>query len=376
MSSPSLQALPVELIHRILDHVDSETVFLSFRNVCRYFHTIVDSYDQHKLNFHAISKAGFQRIPRSIQPENVVSLTLSDDHRTAGQITSFLSLFNIHAFTRLRSITLIQVNNVDLTVFLEHASKCPLLSLSIEKRNYDDGIAQVKTLPLLMSCPIRYLALTQGTFFTDITNILIYFPCLQSLLLDGILWRENPQEPVNPIPVLSRLKSIVIHSRWPTLDTVISLLSCTPSLTHLKLTSFTAGFEFVWNGDWWIDFIRKSLPLLRSLEFYFNKRIHQSEDTYDIESIINSFRTPFWMEKQWCVTCDYDQTLRQLHLYTTPICQSIFIYRPSSKKISCSNFTKETSHLMDNVQSLIVHWPRDITIPYDRVSYFLLQNRV
>ena len=208
MSTP---ALPVELLHRILDHVDSGTVFLSFRNVCQYFHTVIDSYNQHKLDFRAITKSAFHRIPRSIQPENVVSLTLSNDHRTAGQITLFLSLFDIHAFTRLRSVTLIRIYNTDLTVFLEHVSKCPLVSLSIEKGNHEDTIERVQTLPLLISCQIRYLALTQWASFRDVTNTLIYFPCLETLLLDGLISTENVQQPVNLIPGLHKIE-IISHS--------------------------------------------------------------------------------------------------------------------------------------------------------------------
>ncbi len=46
MSNPSLYTLPIELLHRILDHVDTVTVFLSFRNVCKYFYTIINSYNQ------------------------------------------------------------------------------------------------------------------------------------------------------------------------------------------------------------------------------------------------------------------------------------------------------------------------------------------
>src|SRR3954470_16937943 len=117
MCTPSLDELPVELLHRILDHVDTETVLLSFRNVCRRFHTIIHSYNQLKLDFRSMTKRGFHQVRHSIQPDNVLSLTLSNDHRTAGQISLFLSLFDIHAFTRLRSVTLIQINNIDLTAF-------------------------------------------------------------------------------------------------------------------------------------------------------------------------------------------------------------------------------------------------------------------
>ena len=369
MSTSSLDKLPVELLHRILDHVDPETALLSFASVCRYFRTIIHSYNQLKLDFRSMTKRAFHQVRHLIQPNDVTSLTLSNDHRTAGQISLFLSLFDIHAFTRLRSVTLIQINNTNLVVFIAHISTCPLISLSIIKGEHDGSITKIDTFSLLVSCPIRHLTLSQSTPFVDIKNILIYFPCLQTLVLDGFLLTENVQQPVDPIPGLSKLKSLVIHFHSSNHDTVASLLLHTPSLTHLKLSGFTIGYTSLCNGDWWIEFIRKQLPLLQSFQFYLNKRIRQQEVACDIESIIMSFKTPFWIEKRWYVTCDYYQDTRELHLYTIPICKPMIVYKSPTKKISCSNYTNEIPHVMNDVRSLTVNWFPETAGIYDRVSY-------
>jgi len=59
MSTPSLDTLPIELLYRIIDNVDVRTIFLSFRNVCQRFNTIVNTYTSYKLDFRLISKPDF-----------------------------------------------------------------------------------------------------------------------------------------------------------------------------------------------------------------------------------------------------------------------------------------------------------------------------
>ncbi len=55
----SFLTLPVELVYHILDNLDGEAIFLSFRNVCTRFNTIIDIYHRHQVNFSFISKVSF-----------------------------------------------------------------------------------------------------------------------------------------------------------------------------------------------------------------------------------------------------------------------------------------------------------------------------
>ncbi|CAF5111385.1 unnamed protein product, partial [Rotaria sp. Silwood1] len=105
----SLNILPVELFYRILDHLDSETILLSFGYVCQRFHAIVKTYNRYKIDLSSISKSNFHSVCHLLQPDNIISLTLSDDIETPGQISLFLSIFHIHQFTRLRHLTLIGI---------------------------------------------------------------------------------------------------------------------------------------------------------------------------------------------------------------------------------------------------------------------------
>ena len=55
----SLHTLPVDLIYRILDHLDERTLFLSFINVCSRLNTIIDTYHPYQVNFNIIFERGF-----------------------------------------------------------------------------------------------------------------------------------------------------------------------------------------------------------------------------------------------------------------------------------------------------------------------------
>jgi hypothetical protein len=52
----SLLTLPIELVYRIFDHLNDETIICSMRNVCARVNLIVDSYHRYQVNFSNMSK--------------------------------------------------------------------------------------------------------------------------------------------------------------------------------------------------------------------------------------------------------------------------------------------------------------------------------
>ncbi|CAF1309141.1 unnamed protein product, partial [Rotaria sordida] len=137
MSRPSLDTLPLELLYRIIDNIDVRTIFLSFRNVCKRFNAIVDSYNLYKLDFRLITKPDFDKVCRVIRPENVISMTLSDEDETPGLIGLFISLVDIRQFTRLQSLALIQIDDTNLDRFVKNMVTTSLVSLSIDSTEFD-----------------------------------------------------------------------------------------------------------------------------------------------------------------------------------------------------------------------------------------------
>jgi len=371
MSTSSLYTLPIELLHRIIDYVDTETIFFSFRNVCKYFYTIINSYNQYKLDFRSMTKPAFHWISHFIQPENVISLVISNEHKTPGQINLFLSLFDINTFTRLRSLTLIEIDNSDLIVYLKHVSICSLVSLSIVNRRHWGTITTSETIQLLMHCPLRHLQFTQWSSTQEIFNIFLHCPYLETLRLDGLLKSNINDDLTTPIEIKSKLRSLTIDFYSSDWSTIISLLSFTPSLIHLKLIGQPTVSGLAWDGYWWEELIQKNLPQLQFFEFFFDKRIDYKESTYDIESIMTSFRTSFWLEKRWHVACDYYKDTHELKLYSIPICKPTILYRSTPNKISCSNLTNDTPYMMDNVCSLILNLISATAVTCDKVCCFI-----
>jgi hypothetical protein len=378
MSSASLYTLPIELLHRIIDYTDTETIFFSFRNVCKRFYTIVNTYTQHQLDFRSLTKPTFYLMSHRIQPENVISLIISDAHKIPLQIDLFISLFDISSFTRLRSLTLIQIDESNLRIYLKYVNTCSLVSLSIAYRNqwkptdetisffssFFEKVNNLQKLDLKINgliintirwpkpCPVRHLSLTLCGTNTQISDILFYFPQLETLMLNDI-FKHDIGKPVSaPVGIKSKPKSLTIEGYPMFMNMVISILSFTSTLIHLKLIGWPMMSDFSWDGYWWTEFIQHNLPQLRIFEFFFEKQIDYKDDTCDIESIMTPFRTPFWLEKRWYVTCDYYKNTHKLKLYSIPICKSIILYECISNKISSSNSTHDISNMMDNVHSL------------------------
>lgn len=365
MSTPCLYELPVEILHRIIDYIDPETIFFSFRNVCKYFYTVINSYNQYKLDFRSITKSAFNHIHQLIQPDHIISLIISNEYKTPGQIDLFISLFDIHQFTRLRSITLIHIPGSTLAIYVKHLSTCPLISLSIDCGPYHSSIITSEISQLFMKTSIRHLKFNHIVPATDFYNIFFDTSHLETLTLDG---NVNNATLNLPIENKSKLNSLTLNFYNSSVDKVLLILSCTQSLTHLKLTGQITTCEYVWDGYWWIEFIQNNLPKLQLFEFFFDKRIDHKESTYPIESIISSFQTSFWLDKKWYVICDYYQNECELQLYTIPICKSTFLYRPTSNKISYSNSTNNTSYIMDNICSLVMNSIPTIDLIHDLVS--------
>ena len=109
MDTCRLDLFPVELVHHLLNYFSSHEILRTFSDVSSYLDAVLLAYPYYRVNFKSILRTDFDLVCRRISPNQVISLTLSDDRNTPGQIRLFLSRFRIDEFTRLRSLTLIDV---------------------------------------------------------------------------------------------------------------------------------------------------------------------------------------------------------------------------------------------------------------------------
>ncbi len=375
----SLLTLPVEILYHIIDYLDTPIIILSLSNVCTYFRAISNTYNRYRLDFNSISKPDFHRICRLIEPENILSLTLSDDNKTPGQIRLFLSLFNIDQFTRLFSLTLLGVNNDDLSriLYLNITSTLTSLAINWREANCPTSITMDLLSPILsrlnlqklelktesyaieeMLWPVQYtlkhltlMYITQKQYCT----ILRQTPNLRTLVLNHCSMHKIDEDMVtlSDSVLYEQLTSLILIDSRMSMIGLTSILILIPSLTYLKIICSPDSFDTIADGFRWEQFIRANLLFLCKFEFFFTNIYNVYYSPKDIQLLISRFQTPFWLEeKHWFVTCDYINYLNQVMLYTTPLCSTDFTYECEANKISYSTLTTMNNDpiITDNVR--------------------------
>lgn len=363
----SFSSLPVELIHYLFQYFDISTIFFSIRYVCKRFHTIVDTYDRYKLDMRSISKSDFDRICSMLCPEKIVSIILANDMHTPYQIPTFLSRFSFDRFIHLRSLSLNKIEENNLFAILMHLSKCSLQSLTIDcsawcvfsytirvllastiaKSNLEklDLNITYRYLDMISWPPLpitlKYLRLERCTF-QEYCMILRHNIHLRQFHLTDCLMYNSDDTMYRPTDLIAplQLTSLSFGPCFMRMKELLIFLSCTPRLQQLKLIVWTDSCDSVIDGKKWENFLSEKLPFLREFQCFFDDDLgHITNDTVNIQSYLQSFRTPFWIEdKHWYVTCDYIKSSSIVRLYTLPICNTLFTYHNHSKKISDSTW--------------------------------------
>ena len=154
----ALDVLPVELFHTLFTYFLAHEILLSFSDVSDYINAVLLSYPSYQWNFQSIRKFDFDLVCRCIRPDQVFSLTLSDDNDTPGFSELFFTRFRMEQFIHLRSLTLIQIEIDSLQLIFPHLHKLNQLrsfSFNIEtirhkhpiwKNDYSNESTRLKSL--------------------------------------------------------------------------------------------------------------------------------------------------------------------------------------------------------------------------------------
>ncbi|CAF2849929.1 unnamed protein product [Rotaria sp. Silwood2] len=354
----SLTDLPVELVHRIFDYCDITTI-LSVRIICKQLYLMTNVYDRYELDYDYSTADELSLIIRLIRPEKFVSLILSNDDMEDDWFTELILLLDIRQLSRLRSLTLSDLNDVELEYILRTVNSDSLLSLSIhfDEKKYSEvfdivssTIARLNVRRLDINtigynekhitwpteCCLKYVIIDTCTYnhFKIMIHSLRYLENVS--IKDCIIHNKNNRNVLlSASTSYSSLKSLTItESTLPT-KYIQSLLSETPDLLNLKMISHKRQFDSLFDGAHWEKFIRAKLPLLIRFEFFFESCLSKRQLEYDgrycydkqhgddthisLNSIILPFRTPFWLdEKHWLVACDFLLGDGDLRIYTIP----------------------------------------------------------
>ena len=353
--SSCLSTLPTELLYRILDNLDSETILFRFGYVCRRFRSLVQTYNHYQFNFKSTSKPFFHSLCRRIQPETISSLILSDDNQTPDQIKLFLTQFHLKEFTCLRSLTLLEIDENDFQTLVPSVNL--LSSLTLTFRNHTFRPQQ--TLPLLSTmiahphlrsldltlstpklrelswpnpCFLQTLILANQLDFQQYLNILTHSIHLKKFVLHDCCIGEG--RTILPTHSFPQLISLTFEDSVLDMDDCQMILSLTPSLEYFQIVG---GTNLV-DGTRWEQFIQTKLVHLKQFQFAFCGTAEGiNDEASNVGTLITSFQTPFWLQiKRWFVVCYYFKQSENFSLYSLPICKANVRFYPHRDKISCS----------------------------------------
>ncbi|CAF1306637.1 unnamed protein product [Adineta ricciae] len=368
-----MNTLPVEIVHCIFDHLDAQTILFSIRCLSRSFRSIVNSYERFTLDLKGLSQQDFHLLCRLIKPENVISLSLSNEFKHSDEIVSFCPYSRHKQFTRLRRLTLENIDEGPLKFLLRESNLTSLTSFPVKFRRGDDRLA--KTTEEFLASIITQLKLEKLEFLSNIHYILQYSLHLHTLILKNGFgpWYLTDMPKSYLSTTFSQVQPLTIENMYNEIDTVDELLSLTTSLNYFKIIFTCNQMKSMPDGHYWEILIQSKLTQLNKFEFFFDQ-YKSSKPLEELESMNSTFQTSFWVEhKQWFVVCEYEDTsLFYYRFYTLPICTSEFKCNQSLKRLPSSAVTMMTEN--NTVKSIREYYNEEETKNSDKLSTFCQSN--
>jgi hypothetical protein len=242
MSDKSLLDLAPELIHHIFDYLNTDTILLTVRVVCKQLFANINTYNRFKLSLKLRYRSDLIPISRIIRPESVISLTIFVDHyyHTYGAITLFLSLFKLDSFTQLQSLYFYNVRSNEVDLIMKQIPTKTLRSLSFigsdqVYRGAVPNIVQsaiqidiselqiyecifVGTIDWPKQCVLQRLNLKKCSY-KQYRFILDNLPCLRVLIVTNIEINDKNGETLAPVstsqaPVETYSELIIYVLQW------------------------------------------------------------------------------------------------------------------------------------------------------------------
>ena len=339
-----LESLPNEvLLELFTNYMQGIDVLVGFADLNHQrFNGIIAQCSRFSLDFHRCRKTHFRSclglLRNAGRIEKVEELILSEQN-TPGQINEFFSVFPSFApFTQLQRLYLyIHVQWIDwpiVTVALQSLSAVPIETISIDHITTNsrrqlhipmDDILNLSTLkrlsfvkdhsfnrwssPAIRPSGIKYLKYTDmSAEMLHNFELLQYIPQLKYLdvqLSERSFFRSyylshDWDRQLNPFAELRTLILTVTPYDLSTLDSLKDTFKRMPALQRLEVTA-NHGLLV---AEAWEELFKTSLPSLT----YFRLKATKSHLTYSsIDTILDSFETPFWQEKEnfYLIITDY-----------------------------------------------------------------------
>ena len=375
-----LQQLPAEILFRIFDDLDAVTLFFSLGQTCHRLRTLVHNYDRLTVDFTGLSKPQFQSLLHVIDPHHVTSLTVAYQPETVDAVSIFCSHFRRRPFDRLQSLVLHGILENQLPSIFKCVQSTFLTSWTLKmlssdyfgERNTFDAISsmitnsclcrleigsfggRIKQIQWSTTNTIKQLKIDARLRINELHPLLEKLPHLQVLSIKRIEKDlvNNQMKVEGATEKFRQLTSLSVYGFDGSIGDLEHLLALTPSLTHLKVVEKGAYGD----GKRWEQFIPLNLPHLTKFEFFFTINLPNSYSPADVESIVSTFQSPFWLDqKKWIVRNEISCDLWShpcLELYSLPICVDTYTCGiPSDAHYICSTLG-EVPSWTDNITTL------------------------
>ena len=385
-----LDLLPVEILYRIFDYLDVETLVFSVRKVCTKFYQMTKFYNRYDFDFSSISKMAIRFILQSIPFENVIRLTLSDEDRTRGAIQYFLSSCDLQRFSRLQYLKILQLESPLLQPFLDFIRQSQLISFHIEMlnirphRSNDFSVIfqhqTIRNLQLNLSNSIvpssnnvilTSLRIIDSISFDKLGEILKTFSQLRRLIVKEIS-NSNSEMFDDRFDFISILTSFTVEGMRDDGENLAACFTLMPLLTHLTVIGSGSISNSMFDGNRWETLIQEKLVHLKFFQFFFSISIDGNHRLLTMKSLVEPFQSVFWIQNfPTAVQCDEIFKTARILLYTLPFCLTNFAYRCDSKRCSIRNrIAEKMLNDMSNVTQLELELPdRRIDEPNDQVRF-------
>jgi hypothetical protein len=365
----SFELLANELIFEIFEYLPSvQLVRILHRLNARFDDLISIHFQTHAFDFRSISKEEFDNVCQVNLPrltEQIVSLVLSDDDETPQQIQLFRSYkWTCNRFPYLRSLTFdhvrsnetitdillecTHINRLNLTACYFNCSQAQLIRFinriwsrtKLTHCHLDIDLKHGLHLPTsaYVSTSLTHLSIVGVPYrINKLTELVEQTPCIQSLALD--LFRIDNDERLH-VSLLSIVELNLVFTGLQQ-DVIHNVLQHVPNLTRLKIETLYVEI----NGYDWEQLICHYLPKLDSFQLKMRFQVN-GEKTNEI--LLDSFRTPFWLEKhRWFIQYHYNMhdNSNMICLYTLPYRFTYLdVHFPLEFESTCTNNACDRSY--------------------------------
>ena len=183
------------IIHQIFDYLWADEIFKAFLIHSQSMDNSLQSYCRYKLNLKSAPKKIFDELCNRLRANQISSIRLSDDENTPTQSNLFLKSFSTVNFIHLRSINVIEVQDLDWLCQLPNVHRLIIENSPMNSFIPNFNWAHLKHLSLsycsyhqlrrIMAEAIRLISFAVGLIISD-CSVIDYFSENYQTTLDQV----------------------------------------------------------------------------------------------------------------------------------------------------------------------------------------------